>query len=105
MPSRSYQRWPMNSPSAYSARPSRPGWEANAGVSSRRAGYVIGSRPPGSTSPVSTSTRASPISWPGNHSCSTAGASASHGIVTGEPVFSTTTVFGLAATTAATSSS
>ena len=105
MSSRSYQRWPMNRPSAYTARPSVPGWWANAGVSSRRFGNVIGSRPPGSASPVSTSTSASPISWPGNHSCRTAGTSSSHGIVTGEPVLSTTTVFGLAATTAATRSS
>ena len=62
---------------------------------------MIGSRPPGSCSPSSTSARASPISWPGNQICRTAGTSSSHGIVTGDPVLSTTTVRGLAPTTVA----
>ena len=54
---------------------------------------------------MSTSARASPIAWPGNQICSTAGTASSHGIVTGDPALITTIVFGLAAATAATSSS
>ena len=54
---------------------------------------------------VSTSASAPAISWPPNHVCSTAAGASAHGMVTGDPVLSTTTVRGLASTTRRTSSS
>ena len=66
---------------------------------------MIGRRPPGSASPVTMSTRAFAISWPPNHACTTAPTSSTQSMVTGAPVLTTTTVFGLAAATRRTSSS
>jgi len=57
--------------------------------------------PDGLTSPNSTAAIASPSSWPGYHASSTAATESSQGIVTADPVFSTTIVLGLAAATAA----
>jgi hypothetical protein len=65
----------------------------------------MGSRPPGSTSPSSTSASASPYSWPPNQDSSTAAASWAQGSRTGAPEFTTATVRGLAAMTWRTSSS
>ena len=71
-------------------------------MSSTRTGKVTGSRADGPTSPTSTSARARPPSWPGNHCCTIAAAPAAQSRMTGAPLFTTTTVFGLAAITART---
>ena len=54
---------------------------------------------------MSTSAIACPASWPGNQACMAAGTASSQGMRTGPPVCKTTTVRGLALTTASTSSS
>jgi len=61
---------------------------------------VAGSRPPGSTSPNSTCAIAVPPSSPGYHASSSPAIPARHGVSTGAPVSSTTTVRLLAAATA-----
>ena len=71
-----------------------------AGSARGRRGSVIGSRPDGLTAPVSTSAIACPPAWPGYQAATIARTSSRHGIATGLPVSSTTTVFGLAAATA-----
>ncbi len=68
-------------------------------MSSSRRGIVVGRRPDGSSSPKSTSTRASAISWPPNQICSTAGATSAQSLVTTDPELTTTTVRSLAAHT------
>ena len=69
------------------------------------AGQVVGSRPPGSAAPSSTSASALPASWPGNHTSSVAGTSSSHGISTGAPALTTAIVRGWTSATRRTSSS
>src|SRR5260370_18645989 len=64
------------------------------------AGKVTGSLPPGSALPSSTSAVAWPPCWPGYHISRIDLTADAHGISTGSPVLSTTTVFGLAAATA-----
>ena len=75
------------------------------GQSASAAGQVVGSRPPGSTWPSSTWASAAPNSCPPNQPSSTAGTSSRQGSSTGAPEFTTTTVRGLAATTARTRAS
>ena len=84
-----------------------PGYCAGvlAGVSARLLGNVMGSRPPGSTSPNKVAAIALPSSSPGYQASSTPATWSSHGMSTGAPVLSTTTVRGLAAATADTSAS
>ena len=65
------------------------------------AGKVTGSLPPGSALPSSTSAVAGPPSWPGYHISRIDLTDDAQGMSTGSPVLSTTTVFGLAAATAA----
>ena len=65
---------------------------------------VHGSRPPGSSSPKSTSASARPPSWPGSQPQSTAGTDGAHDTSTGEPASTTTTVRGWTAATASISS-
>ncbi len=88
----------------YSRRPT-VGITSVTGASANRAGQVVGSRPPGSACPRSTSASAAPPSCPGNQVSSTAATSSRHGSSTGDPALTTTTVFGLAAATARTRSS
>ncbi len=95
-------RWPMPSPSRYSSTPSTGRVD---GSPSSLTGQVVGSRPPGSTAPSTTSARASPISWPPNQASRIAGTSSAHGSSTGAPALTTTTVRGFAAATRRTSSS
>jgi hypothetical protein len=59
--------------------------------------------PPTDARPSRTFAVAVPPSWPGYHISTTDLTLASHGIYTGSPVLSTTTVFGLALATASTS--
>ena len=80
--------------------PWSPGKLPNDGLCSSRTGIVVGSRPPGSASPVSTSASAGAISWPPNHTWSTAATSSTQAWSTGAPALTTTTVRGLAAATA-----
>jgi hypothetical protein len=61
---------------------------------------VIGKRPEGFALPDSTSAMAHPPTFPEYQACTMAGALSFHGISTGLPVCSTTTVFGFAAITA-----
>src|SRR4051794_25883311 len=75
------------------------------GVSAPLAGNVTGSLPRGTARPVSRFAVAVPPSWPESHISSTDFTPPTHGMITGFAVLSTTTVFGLAAATAATSSS
>lgn len=65
------------------------------------AGNVTGSLPPGFAAPVRTSAVAGPPCWPGYHISRIERTSSAHGMSTGSPVFSTTTVFGFARATAA----
>src|SRR5260370_155525 len=92
----------MNRPSVKESTP-RSGWVE--GGRSSLAGEVVGSRPPGSACPSSTSASAFPNSWPPNQVSSTAATSPAQGSRTGAPEFTTTTVRGLAAATRRTSSS
>ena len=71
-----------------------------AGTWARLCGNVTGSLPDGFTSPNSTAAISSPSSCPGYHASITPLTWSSQGMVTAEPVFSTTTVSGLAAATA-----
>lgn len=82
--------------------PSTPGHcsGVDAGTWPSDVGNVTGSLPDGATSPKSSDAIAWPASWPGYHASKTPLTFASHGIVTAEPVLSTTTVSGLAAATA-----
>ena len=64
-------------------------------------GKVTGSRPDGSTSPYRRAATAVPSSSPGYHPSSTPATDPSQGMSTGPPLFMTTTVWGLAAATAA----
>ena len=66
------------------------------------AGMVMGSRPPGSASPKSTSATAWPCASPGRNGTKIAGTSSRHGISTAPGVITTTTVHGFAATIART---
>ncbi len=70
-----------------------------AGTSARLAGKVTGSLPDGLVSPNSSAARAVPTPWPAYQFSSTACTWPSQGMVTAEPVLSTTTVRGLAAAT------
>ena len=75
------------------------------GRAAEPSGNVTGSLPLGFVLPVSTSAVARPPAWPGYHISSTDFTLASHGMYTGSPVLSTTTVFGFAAATAEISAS
>src|SRR5579862_3256455 len=89
-------------PSEYCTVPPVPGHCAVvlAGTCDSDAGKVTVRCPDGSVPPNSTLAIAVPSSWPGYQASSTPLTDDSHGIVTADPVFSTTTVFGLAAATA-----
>src|SRR5882757_1123135 len=94
----------MSRPSEYTATPSTPGYCRGvlAGTSPAAAGNEMGSLPDGLTSPNSTAATALPSSSPGYQASTTAGTLASHGMRTGAPLLTTTTVCGLAAATAST---
>ena len=89
-------------PSEYCTVPFWPGhWAAVlAGTWASDCGNVTGRWPDGSAVPNSTAPIAAPSSWPGYQASSTPATEDSHGMVTAEPVFSTTIVCGLAAATA-----
>src|SRR5665647_1205356 len=91
-------------PSSERSTPS-VGRTSSTGTSASVPGQVVGSRPPGSTAPLSTSARASPYCSPPNQVSTIAATSCRQGISTGDPEFTTTTVRGLAAATACTSAS
>src|SRR6266568_50663 len=88
-------------PSEYCTVPLVPGHCAvvNAGTSARLFGNVTGRLPDGFTSPNSSAAMALPSCWPGYQFSSTPATEPSHGMVTAEPVLSTTIVFGFAAAT------
>ena len=89
-------------PSLYWTWPLAPGNSAGvvAGTWDRLAGKVTGRCPEGLTAPNRTAAAAVPSTCPGYH-CSTMPATLfAHGMVTAEPVLSTTIVLGLAAATA-----
>src|SRR5690349_7558787 len=94
-------------PSEYWTWPSTPGNCAvvAAGTWDRSRGNVTGRWPDGSVLPYSTLASAAPLLSPGYQASTTAATWPSQGIVTGAPAFTTTTVRGLAAATAAISSS
>src|SRR6266511_838428 len=94
-------------PSEEVAVPSTPGNCSTvfAGTSDSRRGNVTGSRPDGLNLPNSTSATAFPSSSPGYQACRIAGTWLTHGMRTGLPVLTTTTVRGFAAATADTSAS
>src|SRR5207248_5165695 len=102
MPVASYHRYPTLSPSEYWTWLFAPGHCAGvcAGTSARLRGNVTGSLPDGLTSPNSTSAMALPSSWPLYQASRTPPALSTHGMVTAEPVCSTTTVRGFAPATA-----
>src|ERR1700744_5153452 len=77
----------------------------DAGTWARLRGNGTGRWPLGSLRPNSTLAGAAPSTCPGYQSSSTACTDDSHGIVTGAPAWTTTTVFGFAAETAEISSS
>ncbi len=89
-------------PSAYCVLPPTPPNVALvlSGMCASFTGKLTGSLPLGLTSPDSRATRDVPAVSPGYHVSSSAGVSASQGMSTAEPVSSTTTVRGLAASTA-----
>src|ERR1700691_3636633 len=93
-------------PSEYSTVPLTPGnWAAVlAGTWDRSVGNVTGRWPLGSTWPNSTLASAVPLLSPGYHASTTEATWLSHGMTTGAPASTTTTVFGLAAATAEISS-
>src|SRR3954447_15185121 len=74
-----------------------------AGTSPSEAGNVTGSLPDGLTSPNSSEAMAVPYSWPGYQLSMIPRTDEAHGMVTAEPLSTTTTVFGLAAATSVTS--
>src|SRR6202451_4140377 len=88
-------------PSEYCTLPPVPGTCAVvlAGTADRDVGKVTVRCPDGSVLPYRTLAIAVPSSWPGHQASSTPLPDDSHGTVTGEPVLSTTIVFGLAAAT------
>src|ERR1700761_2977982 len=91
-------------PSEYCTVPFWPGHCAAvlAGTWASDAGNVTGRCPDGSAAPNSRDAIAVPSCCPGYQASSTPATEDSHGMVTADPVFSTTTVCGLAAATAAT---
>src|SRR5262249_36559529 len=72
----------------------------DAGTWDSDTGKVTGRCPDGSALPNSSAAIAVPSSWPGYQASSTPLTEDSQGIVTAEPGFSTTIVFGFAAATA-----
>src|SRR5580693_7965024 len=93
-------------PSEYCTWPSTPGnWLGlDAGTCERSVGKVTGRWPLGSTWPNKTAASAVPLLSPGYHASTTEATWLSHGMTTGAPASSTTTVCGLAAATAEISS-
>src|SRR5580693_5684179 len=93
-------------PSEYCTWPSTPGnWLGlDAGTCERSVGKVTGRWPLGSTWPNKTAASAVPLLSPGYHASTTEATWLSHGMTTGAPASTTTTVCGLAAATAETSS-
>src|ERR1700693_3371362 len=94
-------------PSEYCTVPFWPGHCAavDAGTWDSEVGNVTVRWPDGSELPNSSDAIAVPSSWPGYQASSRPATDESHGIVTAEPVFSTTIVCGFAAATAAISES
>src|ERR1700728_3191599 len=94
-------------PSEYCTVPFSPGHCAvvDAGTSDSEVGNVTVRCPDGSVLPNSSDAIAVPSFWPGYQASSRPLTDDSHGIVTAEPLFSTTIVFGFAAATAAIRSS
>src|SRR5450830_287857 len=90
--------------SSYRSTPS-VGRTSSTGTPASVPGQVVGSRPPDSTAPPSTSASACPYCSPPNQVSTIAATSCRQGISTGDPEFTTTTVRGLAAATACTSAS
>src|SRR6202167_2371110 len=88
-------------PSEYSTVPLTPGnWAAVlAGTWDRSVGNVTGRWPLGSTWPNSTAASAVPLLSPGYQASTTEATWLSHGMTTGAPASTTTTVCGLAAAT------
>src|SRR5260370_42002229 len=74
-----------------------------AGTWDSDCGKVTGRCPDGFALPNSSAPMAGPSCWPGYQASSTPATEPSHGMVTAEPVLSTTMVCGLAAATAETS--
>src|SRR5690242_15640213 len=107
MPLAPYQRYPTLTPSEYWTVEPLPGnWAVvEAGTWFSDAGNVTGRSPPGSVRPNSTLASAVPLAWPGYQASTTPATCDSHGIATGAPALTTTTVCGLAAATAEISSS
>src|SRR5215469_2894143 len=93
-------------PSEYCTWPFTPGnWPGlDAGTCERSAGKVTGRWPPGSTLPNRTAASAVPLLSPGYQASTTAATWFSHGMTTGAPASTTTTVCGLTAATAEISS-
>ncbi len=105
MPVRAYARYPTLSPSEYVSAPSR-GLARPTGTDGSVRGMLTGIRPgrlleAGAARPAS----AWPNSWPGNHTCRIAPTRSAHGISTGMPLLTTTTVRGQTAATSSTSAS
>src|SRR5579863_9539130 len=93
-------------PSEYCTWPSTPGnWLGlDAGTCERSVGKVTGRWPLGSVWPNRTAASAVPLLSPGYQASTTEATWFSHGMATGAPASTTTTVFGLAAATAEISS-
>src|ERR1700733_318642 len=93
-------------PSEYWTSPSVPGNSlgVDAGTWDRSVGKVTGRWPLGLVLPNSTDASAVPLLSPGYHASTTEATWLSHGMTTGAPASTTTTVCGLAAATAETSS-
>src|ERR1700733_9344025 len=93
-------------PSEYSPLPFWPGnWLGlDAGPCDSPTGKVTGRWPPGSTVPNRTAASAVPLLSPGYQASTTEATWFSHGMATGAPASTTTTVCGLAAATAEISS-
>src|ERR1700728_1579626 len=93
-------------PSEYCTSPPVPGNSlgVEAGTCDRSVGKVTGRWPLGSVWPNSTDARAVPLLSPGYQASTTEETWLIHGIVTGAPASTTTTVCGLAAATAEISS-
>ncbi len=92
-------------PSEYWTVPFWPGHCAAvcAGTSDSDCGNVTGSLPEKLASPNSSAAMALPSSWPGYQFSMMPFTDPAHGMVTAEPLLTTTTVFELAAATSATS--
>src|SRR5450830_1409764 len=80
--------------SSYRSTPS-VGRTSSTGTPASVPGQVVGSRPPDSTAPPSTSASACPYCSPPNQVSTIAATSCRQGISTGDPEFTTTTVRGL----------